>query len=346
MKNRTKYIVAGLVIIAVVFIIYSASGISFGKNKRHLTVVFYNVENLFDTVDDPHKNDNEFTPQSDKNWTEERYHKKLDDLARVLSSVNKDDLPEIIGLAEVENRKVLLDLVQSDGLKKGKYRIIHFESPDVRGIDCALLYRPKEFKPVKSFPVRIKSAGDLNFKTRDILYVKGLAPRREELHIFVNHWPSRVGGQQESEPKRMEVAAILKSKIDSIENVNPGANIIVIGDMNDEPTDKSLHEVLGAQKPGDTSAGLVNLMFADKLENKGSYYYRGHYNMLDNIVVSTSLLDNRGFVCNERKGRIFQQEWMVFKNRDGSVSPNRTYGGNNYYGGISDHFPVYFELSR
>ncbi len=314
--------------------------------RRHLTIAFYNVENLFDLVDDPHKNDQEFTPESEKKWTAERYQKKLNDISKVLSSINENELPEIIGFAEVENDEVLQDLIQTENLKSGDYEIVHYESPDIRGIDCALIYRPDEFKVVYSYPVRIRFADELHFKTRDILYVKGILKNKEELHIFVNHWPSRIGGVEASEPKRVAVAKILKSKIDSVQNVSPNANIVVLGDMNDEPANKSIAEILGAQKPENTNANLVDLMYPDFDLKQGSYYYRGNPNMLDNIIVTSTLLDDKGFQCTEKQGFIFRQKWMEFTSNTGQVSPNRTYGGPNYYGGISDHFPVYFKLSR
>jgi predicted extracellular nuclease len=333
-------------IIAFAFLLLVSCSNGKYKKKRNLTVAFYNVENLFDTVDDPHKNDNEFLPGSKKKWTETRYTKKLEDLAKVLSSINKNELPEIVGLCEVENKKVLTDLVNAKYLSEGNYKIVHYESPDFRGIDCALIYRPDEFKVLKSFAVKVQFKDKPGYSTRDILYVKGKTKNRETLHIFVNHWPSRIGGVEKSEPRRVAVATILKSKIDSVLAESPKANIIVLGDMNDEPSNSSLAQVLGAQKPGTQNSRLINLMYPVHENKMGSYNYRGNWNMLDNIVVSESLLDNKGFRCTPEKGFVFHKEWMEYKNRKGEISPNRTYGGPNYYGGISDHFPVYFNLTR
>ncbi|MCF6357275.1 MAG: endonuclease, partial [Draconibacterium sp.] len=298
------------------------------------------------TVNEPGKRDGEFTPDGSKKWTPDRYQNKLDTLARVLSSINKNELPEIIGLCEVENRKVVVDLANSGQLAKGNYEVVHYESPDFRGIDCALLYRPDEFKVIESFPVKVSFKDNADYITRDILYVKGRTLNREEFHIFVNHWPSRIGGVAKTESKRVEVARILKGKIDSVQAAAPKAKIIVLGDMNDEPSNKSLVEILSAQKPGSQNAELVNLMYPIHENNLGSYNYRGNWNMLDNIVVSTNLLDKKGFECIDKKGFVFSTEWMEHKNRSGQISPCRTYGGPNYYGGISDHFPVYFMLRR
>jgi predicted extracellular nuclease len=348
MKSK-RAILLTLTVLTVSFlltlIVHSFINAGYNKN-RNLTVVFYNVENLFDTENTPGGNDAEFTPESEKKWTHERYHRKLEDISKVLASVNQKELPEIIGLCEVENRKVLNDLVKTGALTNGKYQIVHFESPDFRGIDVALLYRPDEFKVTWSIPVKVSFADDPNFTTRDILYVKGKTLNREEFHIFVNHWPSRIGGLEQTEPKRISVAQLLKSKIDSVQNVNPDANFIVMGDMNDEPSNKSLKEVLGAKSPKQKSAGLVNLMFPMHEAKLGSYNYQGNWNMLDNIIVSTGLLDNKGFQCVDKQGFVYREEWMEYKTSKGEVSPNRTYGGPNYYGGVSDHFPVFTKLSR
>lgn len=344
-KIKYSYLNTFLITALGLVFLFSCSG-ERNKSKRNLTLVFYNVENLFDLEDEPGKSDEEFTPESEKKWNQERYTKKLEDISNVLSSINKNELPEIIGLCEVENEKVLVDLVNTGDLSKGKYKIVHHESPDFRGIDCALIYRPDEFKVINHFPVSVGFIDEPNYVTRDILYVKGKTKNKEELHIFVNHWPSRIGGVAQTEPKRILVATLLKSKIDSVLLENPAANIVVMGDMNDEPDNRSLSETLGAQTPGTNSEGLVNLMFPVDQQEKGSYYYQGNWNMLDNIVVSAGLLDDKGFQCKEKKGFIFNEEWMEFKNRNGQVSPNRTYGGPNYYGGVSDHFPVYFKLER
>lgn len=334
-----------VVLILVLLIVLSSCSAKKYQSKKNITVAFYNVENLFDLKNEPGKRDGEFTPAGSKKWDEKRYQKKLHDLARVLSSINKNELPEIIGLAEVENKHVVEDLANTGDLKTGNYEVIHFESPDFRGIDCALMYRPDEFKPLFSAPVKVTFANDPDYVTRDILYVKGKIKGNENLHIFVNHWPSRIGGLDKTEPKRLQVAAILKSKIDSVLESNPGANIVVMGDMNDEPQNKSLFEVLGAKLP-DSDAGLVNLMLPDDLKNLGTYNYRNNWNMLDNLVISKTLLDKKGFVCTAKKGFIFRQSWMEYTNSKGQVSPNRTYGGPNYYGGVSDHFPVYFMLKK
>ena len=314
--------------------------------QRNMTVVFYNVENLFDLEDEPGKQDGEFTPQSEKNWDMTKYRKKLADISRVISGINEGDLPEIVGLCEVENEKVLQDLVRTGLLASGNYQIVHHESPDFRGIDCALIYRPDEFQVVDHFAVPVRFDDDPSFSTRDILYVKGRTLNRQEFHIFVNHWPSRIGGVAQTEPKRLKVAHILKIKIDSVMIASPNGHIIVMGDMNDEPDNKSLLEVLGAKPPSAPGALLVNLMYPEFTEGRGSYNYRGSWDMLDNLIVSPGLLDSKGFRVVDEKGYIYRESWMEYTNSQGDLVPNRTYGGPTYYGGVSDHFPVYFRLRR
>ncbi len=317
------------------------------KAQKNLTVVFYNVENLFDLKDEPNKQDEEFTPDGTKKWDQHRYQKKLEDLSKVLSSINEEELPEIIGLCEVENKQVVEDLVKTGALSVGNYEVVHFESPDFRGIDNALAYRPDEFKILDSVPINVTFQNEPDYVTRDILYVKGQTLNKEVFHIFVNHWSSRIGGTEKSEPNRIYVASLVKNKVDSIYSAEKNPNIIIMGDMNDEPINNSLFNTIGAKDiTEEPNARLINLMFDVDKQDLGSYNYRGNWNMLDNIVVSQNLLDDKGFGCFEKQGFVFQQQWMEFKNQEGEISPNRTYGGPNYYGGVSDHFPVYIKLKR
>lgn len=314
--------------------------------RRNMTVVFYNVENLFDVEDEPGKEDDEFTPRGSKKWNRVKYQKKLDDISRVISSVNEGDLPEIVGLCEVENKQVVRDLIFTDFLAMGKYDIIHYESSDIRGIDCALIYRPGEFKVIDHFSVPVEFENDPDCKTRDILYVKGYTRNREEFHVFINHWPSRIGGAGETESKRLAAARILKNKVDSVMSARPGAHIIIMGDMNDEPENKSIAEVIGAADPENGNTTLINLMIPGNNAGRGSYKYQGKWKMFDNLIVSPGLLDDKGFRCIERRGYVFHHDWMEFTGSNGEMKPDRTYEGMNYYGGVSDHFPVYFRLRR
>ncbi|MDP2337098.1 MAG: hypothetical protein Q8N05_11755, partial [Bacteroidota bacterium] len=174
------------------------------------------------------------------------------------------------------------------------------------------------------------------------LYVTGQI-RHKTVHVFVNHWPSRIGGDEKTESKRILAASVLKNKTDQILTANPKARIIIMGDMNDEPTDKSLQVTLGAESPV-SGAKLVNLMMPDKVAELGTYFYNGNWNMLDNLVVSRGLITCKRFQVEDRKGFIFNNDWMIFTSKNGDKTPNRSYVGNKYVGGVSDHFPVYFKM--
>ncbi len=312
------------------------------KTARHeYTVVSYNVENLFDTVDDPKIPDEEFLPESEKKWNAEKYQKKLADISKVISEINSLELPEIVGLVEVENQQVLVDLVNTEVLK-GKYGIVHEESPDYRGIDVALIYRKDAFAEITHEVLPVNFPDDPEFKTRDILHVTGKIGKKV-VHVFVNHWPSRIGGDEKTEPKRILAASVLKKKVDEVLASDNKAQVIIMGDMNDEPANKSLSETLGAKEPG-TGAILINLMYPDDAAGKGTYFYSGNWNMLDNLVVSESVLNGKGVKVEGGKGNIFSSDWMIFKNKNGDKTPNRSYVGNKYVGGVSDHFPVYLKI--
>ena len=321
------------------------SGFCVAQNKilrNEYTVVSYNVENLFDTVDDPKIPDEEFLPESEKKWNNERYQKKLDDLAKVISEVNPLEMPELVGLIEVENRAVLEDLLRTATLKDHKYAIVHEESPDYRGIDVALIYRSDAFTEIMHETLPVIFPDDPQFKTRDILHVVGKI-KNKTVHVFVNHWPSRIGGEEKTEPKRVLAASVLKQRVNLLLSVDPKACIIIMGDMNDESDNKSLMEVLGASSP-DSGAKLVNLMMPDDTAGLGTYFYNGGWNMLDNIVVSGEMITGKKITVENRKGNIYKNDWMIFTNKNGDKTPNRSFVGNKYVSGVSDHFPVYFKM--
>jgi predicted extracellular nuclease len=321
--------------------------LAFSQNNPFV-VMSYNVENLFDTLDTPGFDDIEFTPVSKKQWNTEKYNKKLIDLAKVIAAVGKENLPDVVGLVEIENRKVLEDLINVPSLKAGGYGIVQEESPDARGIDVALLYRKDRFKYEGHVKIPVAFPFDSTERTRDILYVYGKAPDGQNLHFFVNHWSSRNGGERETEPKRMYCAVALRRNLDLLLSRDSQARIIIMGDFNDEPTNRSIMNVLQASnKRKNISVGeFYNLMY-DKhnLTPEGSYFYRGNWNMLDQIMISQTLLNAAsGYKLKYDSGQIFKEDWMLFKAKNGEVSPNRTYGGDNYYGGISDHLPVFVVL--
>ncbi len=319
-------------------------------NENIFTILSYNVENLFDTINTPDKKDDEFTPTDIKKWNTKRYNNKLDSLSKVIKAINQNELPEIIGLCEIENRNVLQDLLLKLGSDKN-YEIIHQEGPDSRGIDVALVYRKDEFNPLVTKFYQINYVFEPETKTRDILYVSGIASNIDTLHIFVNHWSSRRGGSVYSERKRVHTAKLLRSKIDSIQKVNNDAKIIVIGDFNDEPTNYSLTYFLQANNKRINAKNfeLYNLMYDQcNTESKGTYSYNGKWDLLDNIIISQSLLKkNNGYYTTCNSGKIFNPDWIVHYNtKADSKIPKRTFGGKNYYGGYSDHLPVYFQLIK
>lgn len=321
------------------------------QKDEFFSIVFYNVENLFDTVNDPDIEDDEFTPGGSKKWDIEKYSKKLKDLSEVFYSTNKKELPEIIGLCEVENKKVLKDLIATKKLRRGNYKIVHKNSRDTRGIDAALLYRPDQFRYIthKSIPINFRY--DTVDALRSILYVKGKSSENQLFHFFVNHWKSRSGGQSKTEPKRIFSAVTLRRAVDSILNFEQEAKIIIMGDFNDDPTNKSVHSILQANNK-QKNAGpreLYNLMY-DKhnLNNTGTYSYKGNWYMFDQIIVSQKILnDKNNYYCDFESGTVFQDKWMMYDNpKVESPTPNKTYGGDMYFGGVSDHLPVFVVLTK
>jgi len=317
------------------------------KASANYRLAFYNVENLFDTEDDPKTNDKDFLPEGRMNWTTERYNQKLQNLAKVIKELGSTEttLPAIIGLCEIENEKVLKDLATQLPSAKN-IGIVHRDSPDERGIDVALLYDKSVVKILESdfFTVKLKDDN-----TRDVLYVKTKIDK-DEIHVFVNHWSSRWGGQEVSEPKRIASATIVRNKIDELFKENPEAKIVIMGDFNDSPINKSIVEVLKAQKPNNKiqDAQLYNLSQTWHDEGKGTHYYDG-WSALDQIIVSGELLsDQKGLHTTPNQAHIYSQKWMTYFDKEKKVArPSRFMSGTGkVYGGYSDHFPVYLELVK
>lgn len=320
------------------------------KNVNSFVVVSYNVENLFDTVNSPLFDDVSFTPEGSKKWTSERYEKKLKDLARVLGSIPGGELPAVIGLTEIENRKVLEDLINDPKLKKGRYEIIQEDGLDPRGIECALLFRPEYFKYISHNYIPIEDPDDPDYLYRSILYVQGKGPDGKMLHLFINHWKSRSGGVAETERRRIAAARTLKKHLDLLSSTESEPRVLIMGDFNDEPTNLSIVQSLSASnKQHDINPGeLYNLFYdAHKLKRKGTYNYRGTWNMLDQVIISYNLLNQeQGLTTGFNQGKIFSEKWMMYVNEEyGDKRPSSTYGGPNYYGGPSDHLPVYVRFS-
>jgi len=333
-----KYIISTLAFIALLTYLVSSCK---KAEVKPFSVAFYNVENLFDTIDNPQTRDNDHLPGSRIPWNTKRYENKLQHIAKVMSAINGSGFPTIFGLAEVENRQVVEDLIQTGKLKNAHYKILHKDSPDERGIDVALLYQPDIYKPVKTRFIRIQFPSEPENPTRDILYSKGLVYGVDTIHIFVNHWVSRYGGREKTDALRRFTGHMLRLMADSIFNVDPDANILIMGDLNDNPTDKSLTQDLGTLEPKRPFAKkrLYNLAIIPYKSGEGSLYYKG-WDLFDQIIVSTALMRGySGIKTDLYKEEIFKKDWMLYQPKKGPAVPSRT-AGRHYYGGFSDHLPV------
>lgn len=341
MKKLIPFVLMmSLALILVLSACQSVQTTSFDNSKDSLSMAFYNVENLFDLEDDPSTFDEEFTPTGKKAWTKDRYETKLLNLGRVVSSMD-ESMPDIIGLCEIENRKVIEDLNNSPYFKGVKYEIIHQDSPDGRGIDVGLMYNASKIKLELAGVIESTLPAGDRPKTRLILHAKGTL-QGQDLHIFVNHWPSRSGGQAETEPNRLTVAFNLRNYIDKVLAENPEAMIVLMGDFNDHPNNKSINDILKAGKGDDYS--FENLMWEMHKNGQGSYNFRGEWGALDQFMVSRNLVDGEGIDVDRETVKAHREDWMMYVNDKGEASPSRTYGGPNYYGGYSDHLPIFMEL--
>ena len=313
---------------------------------------FYNVENLFDPADDPdNPGDDEFLPAAAKRWDSLRYAGKLELLARVIAGLGGEgEGPALLGLAEVENARVLRDLAAEPALADGDYGLVHYDSPDYRGIDVALLYRRGDFRVLTSRPIAVTlppREGSTRVRTtRDVLYVAGLL-RGDTLHLLVNHWPSRGGGEERSRPDRARVARVVRGVVDSLRAADPAADVAVLGDLNDDPTDASVAEVLGAS--GERALASDVLLYNPFVEpfrrGEGSLGYRRQWNLFDQIVVSAGLTAPGGD-WSVREAAVFAPAYLLQDTGRYRGFPERTYIGDAYRGGASDHLPVYVVLER
>ena len=322
------------------------------KKYKVACVGFYNLENLFDTIDQPDVNDADFLPTGSYHYTSEVYWDKLNHLSTVISQIGTDITPDglaIMGTAEIENQTCLEDLVKNDLLKSRNYKIIEYDSPDQRGIDCALLYNPKYFTPEFSAPIKVdlKLLDTTSTPTRDILYVKGNLDG-ETVHIFVNHWPSRRGGEEASAPRRELAASICKKVIDSLMKIDPNTKVILMGDLNDNPTDKSMTKILGVKadpavvKPG----GIYSPWIDFYKKGLGTLGYQDAWSLFDQSVFSYGWLNKNqdGYFFN--KAYIFKKEYMIEKIGNFKDYPKRTFAGSIYNAGYSDHLPTYVILLK
>ncbi len=311
--------------------------------------MFYNCENLFDTIDDPKTRDDEFTPHGAKHWTPRKYYHKIHNIAKVITAVGGWNLPDVVGLCEIENKAVVEDIILKTHLKNSDYKIIHYESTDKRGIDVAMLYNRMTIFPIHSTPIRINFPFGAYKNTRDILYVKAATKSKDTLHIFLNHWPSRWGGQLPSEELRMYVASVLRSKVDSIFAAESHPNIVILGDLNDYPTNKSLIETLHTLHSYDRpkEKELYDLAYyLQEDEGLGSHKHDGEWGILDHTIISGTLLMGRaGLKIITDDAHVFNPDFLLEEDtkNTGKIT-NRTYIGYKYHGGYSDHLPVYVDI--
>jgi len=321
------------------------------KNKQyHVACIgFYNVENLYDTINQPN-NDEEFLPESPKKWNTEKYFKKLENLSTVISQLGIDATPDglsILGLAEVENRGVLEDLVKTEKLKNRNYQIVHYDGPDKRGVDVALLYNPKHFIVENSVSYTLKIPGKEDFFTRDQLLVSGRLAG-EKIHIIVCHWPSRRGGEKRSRPLREAAADLTRHIADSIFKIEPLAKIIIMGDLNDDPTNSSVKKHI--KTVAKTHEVREDLFFnpMEELYNKGigTLAWRDSWNLFDQIILSYSLTKCHYETFCYYGAKVFNKPFVRQEEGNFKGYPFRTFAGGTYTGGYSDHFAVYVILLR
>ena len=314
------------------------------KPYKGRTIVSYNCENLFDTINQEDVIDEDFLPSGKLQWNTPRYLKKLDHIVEAVT-IQSPQNPILIGLVEVENYSVLKDLKATGRFSQTRYEVAHKDSPDKRGIDCGLLYDKDCLKPlvITNLAVTIDTAK--NFYTRDILYIKGEMYGGKIIHVFVNHWPSRRGGETESDYKRNRAAEVARAKIEEILKENPKANILLMGDFNDHPNNTSMEQTLGAGQTTDKTKDLVNLMYDDHLAGLGTHSYQGKWGVLDQFVVSKCFYKGKGGIKILKKDAIIvKDEKLLFTQKDGTQKPSTTYGGDKYYGGYSDHLPIQLTL--
>lgn len=339
-----------------IFLILLITNTSILAQKQYdiRTVGFYNLENLFDTVNDTLKNDEASPIMSITENREEIYQKKLANMAKVISEMGvkeANNSPVILGVSEVENRKVLEDLTNTKVLKNKNYNIIHYDSPDRRGIDVALLYQPNYFNPShhQNFELKLWDEKGARIYTRDQLLVSGYLDG-ELIHIIVNHWPSRRGGEQKSSYKREKAAYLTTQIIEKVRETDPDAKIIIMGDLNDDPTNNSLKKVLKTKsKKADVLNGDIYNPTEDMFRRgQNTLVYRDNINLFDQIMITSPLLEMKKDYSTFKmyKVNIFNPQYLTTQNGKYKGYPFRSFAGNNFINGYSDHYPIYMHLIR
>jgi len=323
------------------------------KEYKVMTIAFYNLENLFDTIIDPDTNkilQDDFTVNGKHKWNTKKYNKKIGNMSKVISQIGTDVTgapPVVVGISEVENELVIIDLINHKNLKKYDYGIVHYESSDRRGIDVGFLYR-KEFVKIKnSTSTKLKIKDKPDFRTRDQLMVETEIDD-ETIYFIVNHWPSRRGGEKRSSPLREAAAALSRQIADSILAINKDAKIIMMGDLNDQPTNKSVKKVF--KTSGDVK-NIKNNEFYNTMEHYykkgiGTGAWRDTWSLFDQIIISPSLISKDKSTWSYYQSHIFKKDYLIQDSGRFKGYPFRTYVGDSFKGGYSDHFPVYIYLIK
>ena len=348
-KNRAMFRFISIVSLHFIFFYNSiyAQGLDSPKRFR---AMFYNVENLFDPFDDSLTNDEEFTPMGTRHWTWEKMNNKINGIYKTIVAVGEWEPPVFVGMCEVENGYMLYRLTHETPLLKFNYGIVHRESPDPRGIDVGLLYRKDLFSLLETKFFRVAFPSEPNHKTREILYVCGVLAGIDTIHVFVNHWPSKFGGELESNAGRFAAANTLREKVDSIKIFYPEARILILGDFNDEPESTPLVDGLKVclNSNDKCPSGLVSISAILRSKGQGSYKYQGVWGMIDQMIVSESLLDQKNKIfTSPENASVFRSDFLLEPD-DAFVGdkPFRTFVGFKYHGGFSDHLPVYIDILK
>lgn len=336
------------ILVALLLISMAATGQK--KQFQVYGVCFYNLENLFDTINNNGKYDQEFSPSGARQWNGQKYWSKIQNMAYAISHFTSDVTPmgpAIIGVSEIENITVLQDLVRHDLIKKWRLQVIHHDSPDRRGVDVGLLYNPRLFRVLNVTNATLTIPDNPGFRTRDQMCVTGLLGG-DKVSVIVNHWPSRLGGQEQSSYLREAAAARVMQTVDSLLADDPNQGIIVMGDLNDDPQDKSCAVVMGAKKKMDDvkePRQFYNPWWATLDKGIGTLAYRGQWNLFDQIMISKFFLGDRSHLTYLRH-EVMNFDFLKTPEGDYAGYPLRTYSAGRFLNGYSDHFPTQVYLVR
>ena len=348
MKTKTFLLLTSLTLL--IGLRLGAQKLQKDKNYFISAIGFYNAENLYDTLNDVWKNDEEFTPGGKNVWNGERYRVKLDRLAEVISQMATDVTPDglaILGLCEIENKNVVEDLVKNERLKKRNYQVVHIEGPDARGVDPSFIYNPSYFKVTRAVSYHVSVVTDTAHKTRDILVVSG-SFAGEPVSFLINHWPSRRGGELNSKPNRISAAKVARHIADSITTANPKAKVAIMGDLNDDPDNESVKKYINtyADLKDATPEKYFNPMEKLHAEGTGTLAWRDSWNLFDQIIINKNFIPGDFSEWNFYKVRVFNKAFLKSDFGNFKGYPFRTYSGGSYTGGYSDHFPVYIVIAK